>query len=296
VDSAEILKKFRDSLTVDRGLLPNTVDSYVRDTGEFLKFLEKRGISVSDSDLVDVYDFLGELRKKELADATVMRVISSLKNLFRFLAEEGETAPGMMDMIESPRRGRVLPRFLTVSEVDSLLEAPDPGSPLGIRDRALLETLYATGGRVSEVTGLTPDDINLEGGFLVLYGKRNKERIVPFGEVAGRYLAIYLEEVRPGLYRKGGDTALFLNRYGKKLSRQWVWKMIKRYAIRAGITKKVTPHILRHSFATHLLSRGIDLRTLQMLLGHSDISTTQVYTHVTTDDIKKIHSRFHPRG
>ncbi len=296
MDSAEILKKFRDSLTVDRGLLPNTVDSYVRDTGEFLKFLEKRGISVSDSDLVDVYDFLGELRKKELADATVMRVISSLKNLFRFLAEEGETAPGMMDMIESPRRGRVLPRFLTVSEVDSLLEAPDPGSPLGIRDRALLETLYATGGRVSEVTGLTPDDINLEGGFLVLYGKRNKERIVPFGEVAGRYLAIYLEEVRPGLYRKGGDTALFLNRYGKKLSRQWVWKMIKRYAIRAGITKKVTPHILRHSFATHLLSRGIDLRTLQMLLGHSDISTTQVYTHVTTDDIKKIHSRFHPRG
>jgi len=198
--------------------------------------------------------------------------------------------------LDSPKVDKTLPEILTLQEVESLLNQPNLTTPLGIRDRAMLEMLYATGMRVSELTKLTINQINLEGGFVVLFGKGSKERIVPLGKEAMKWLELYIKEVRIKLNRKNDRPLLFLSQWGKEMSRQQFWKILKGYGRRAGIRKRITPHLLRHSFASHLLERGADLRSVQMMLGHVDISTTQIYTHVSGERLKQVHQRYHPRG
>jgi integrase/recombinase XerD len=201
-----------------------------------------------------------------------------------------------VEEIESPKMTRTLPDVLTLKEVESLLEQPNPKTPLGMRDRAMLELLYATGMRVSELTRLQTHQINLEGGYVLLFGKGSKERVVPLGQEAIRWVDLYSKEVRGRLLKGKESPFLFINRMGRGMSRQIFWKNIKGYARKAGIQKRITPHLLRHSFATHLLERGADLRSVQLMLGHVDISTTQIYTHVTGERLKKVHQRYHPRG
>jgi integrase/recombinase XerD len=201
-----------------------------------------------------------------------------------------------MENLKAPRAFKGLPRCLTPAQVDALLEAPDAATPLGIRDRAILEVLYASGLRVSELIGLKPGDLDLEVGLLTCFGKGRKERLVPVGGVAVRWVVRYLREVRPRLAKDVGDPSLFLNPRGRRLSRMGLWSIVRRHAVTAGVERVLTPHVLRHSFASHLLERGADLRSLQAMLGHADISTTQIYTHVTRERLRKIYDQFHPRA
>jgi integrase/recombinase XerD len=226
----------------------------------------------------------------------VVRNLVVLRNFFSFLNQEGRVGVNPVLEVDSPKIGRRLPEIMTVQEVEKLLEQPDLRTSRGIRDRAMLEVLYATGMRVSELVLLPLNEMNLEGGYVRVYGKGSKERIVPIGREAMRYAALYLERARRELLRKRDSPFLFVSRLAKGMSRQQFWKILKSYGRRAGIRKRMTPHLLRHSFATHLLERGADLRSVQMMLGHADISTTQIYTHVTGDRLKKVHKRFHPRG
>lgn len=291
-----IVKDFADYLKIERGLAENTVNAYLGDISKFGKYLYKGGKEFERAGLDDLYVFLGLLRAEGRKTTSIQRCIASLRGFYRFLIEKRRIEANPFELAESPRRGVKLPEFLTVREVGVLLDAPDTRTLWGKRDRAILELLYATGGRISEVLSLRPGDINLAGSYLILYGKRKKERVVPFGEPARDALEDYVNLVRPVLARKTGEQHLFLNRFGGKVSRQWVWKRLRTYSILAGIRKNITPHILRHSFATHLLTYGADLRTVQVLLGHSDISTTQIYTHLKFRELKSVHEKHHPRG
>ena len=224
------------------------------------------------------------------------RNLVALRTFFRFLIQEGQIDVSPAEELESPSIAKKLPDILTLKEVERLLEQPNTQTPLGARDRAMLEMLYATGMRVSELVQLPINQVNVEGGFVLLYGKGSKERVVPIGGEAMKWATLYLRTAR-GMLAKGKESPLlFINRSGKGLSRQRFWKSIKEYGRKAGIQKRITPHLLRHSFASHLLERGADLRSVQMMLGHSDISTTQIYTHVAGERLKKIHQRHHPRG
>jgi integrase/recombinase XerD len=225
-----------------------------------------------------------------------VRNLSAIRTFFRFLNQEGILDTNPVEDIESPKVAKTLPEILTLKEIEQILEQPNLQTPLGIRDRAMLEMLYATGMRVSELIHLPTHQVNLEAGFVILYGKGSKERIVPLGSEAMKWVHLYLRESR-GILEKGKENSvLFINRSGRGMSRQRFWKNLKDYARKAGLRKRITPHLLRHSFASHLLERGADLRSVQMMLGHVDISTTQIYTHVTGERLKKIHQRFHPRG
>lgn len=227
---------------------------------------------------------------------SVRRKASSLRGLFRFLLKEGIMEEDPTELLEVPRLGTPLPKNLTVDEVDRLLAQPDPGEPLGVRNKAMMELLYATGLRVSELLALRLRDLNLEVGYVVAYGKGRKERLVPVGEVALENIKEYLSAVRPLLTKSVRAPYVFLNRSGRRLSRQGFWKLLHRYALQAGIVSSVTPHVLRHSFATHLLERGADLRSVQLMLGHASISTTQIYTHLNRERLKEIYQRHHPRA
>jgi integrase/recombinase XerD len=236
------------------------------------------------------------LRKKDLSAKTIVRNLSAIRTFFRFLNQEGILDTNPVEDFESPKVAKTLPEILTLKEIEQILEQPNLQTPLGIRDRAMLEMLYATGMRVSELIHLPTHQVNLEAGFVILYGKGSKERIVPLGSEAMKWVHLYLRESR-GILEKGKENSvLFINRSGRGMSRQRFWKNLKDYARKAGLRKRITPHLLRHSFASHLLERGADLRSVQMMLGHVDISTTQIYTHVTGERLKKIHQRFHPRG
>jgi integrase/recombinase XerD len=239
--------------------------------------------------------FLGK-KQRGMSARSLRRKASSLRGLYRFLQKEGYVDEDPTQLLEVPRLGVPLPRDLTLDEVDRLLAQPDPAEALGVRNRAMLELLYATGLRVSELLGLRLQDLNLEVGYVVAYGKGKKERLVPVGEVALGKLKEYLNSVRPGLAKSGRAPYLFLNRSGKRLSRQGFWKLLNRYALQAGISSPVTPHVLRHSFATHLLERGADLRSVQLMLGHASISTTQIYTHLNRERLKQIYESHHPRA
>ena len=232
---------------------------------------------------------------KEFSARTVARNISAVKGFYRFLVSEGHMEKNPARLVETPRLPRKLPGSLSKGEVDSLLSQPDPGTLLGKRDRAMLEILYATGLRVSELVGLRVLDVNLEAGFLRTMGKGSKERVVPLGGKACDALKDYLAEGRNGLSKGKNPSHLFLNSRGKALTRQGFWKIIKAYGVQAGISKKITPHSIRHSFASHLLEGGADLRSVQVLLGHADISTTQIYTHITRERLKELHEKYHPR-
>lgn len=291
------VEQFVDHLTFERGLADRTLDAYRRDLERLLEFLESRGVSApGEIDGGDLREYVYHLKDRGLAPATIRRAQSALRTYFSFLLAEGVVEDDPTERIESPRVGRRLPEVLTRDEVLALLEAPEVDHSLYWRDRAILELLYATGVRVSELVGLPLTALDLEEGFCSVFGKGSKERLVPVGRQARAALERYLREVRPRLDRGEGRGVAFLSHFGRPLSRMSVWKLVKEAAERAGIDKKVSPHTLRHTFATHLLEGGADLVAVQELLGHADISTTQIYTHLDREYLRDVHRRFHPRG
>lgn len=287
---------FLDYLSVERGLSKNTILAYRSDLKDYTGFLEavaKKSVSASSRE--DIRDFMLHQKDKGLSVNSISRALAALRMFYRFLAREKLIKSDVSSYIDSPKLWKKIPDVLNLDEVERLIEAPDLNSPQGIRDRAILEVMYATGMRVSEVAGLRVTDLNADVGFVRCLGKGKKERIVPLGTKAVAAVARYLEKVRPRL-AKSGVQELFLNRSGRKISRVSLWKLIKGYARKARIKKPIRPHILRHSFATHLLERGADLRSVQEMLGHANISTTQIYTHINKDRLRSIHKMYHPRG
>ncbi|HUE76973.1 MAG TPA: site-specific tyrosine recombinase XerD, partial [Longimicrobiales bacterium] len=276
-----------------------TLEAYGRDTARLQEFLEGRGIADPGAAApTDLREFSYHLKDDGLAATSIRRSLSATRTYFGFLLAEGLIERDPTEQIEPPKIWRRLPDVLGQAEIERLLEAPDPSDRLYWRDRAMLEFAYASGVRVSELTGLRTRDVDLEEGFATVYGKGSKERIVPVGGAAVRALRVYLREVRPELDRgRGrGEGVVFLNARGGPLSRMGVWKILRKHVERAGITRRVTPHTLRHSFATHLLEGGADLAAVQEMLGHADISTTQIYTHVDRDYLRDVHRRYHPRS
>jgi integrase/recombinase XerD len=279
-------------------LSKNTISSYGTDLIHFIEYLATKGID--DVDKVtrqDIMAYLLYLKDKGISSNSISRALVSIKMFYRFLVQERLAKDDVAGVLESPRLVRPLPNVLGIAEVDKLLAAPDVRDWMGIRDKAALELIYATGMRVSELVELMMEGLNLDVGFIKCKGKGDKERIVPIGKAAKEAVERYVAKVRPKLQKKGGqDSHLFLSRLGKKVSRVSFWKMLKKNAKLARIKKDITPHTLRHSFATHLLERGADLRVVQELLGHADISTTQIYTHINKERLKSIHKQFHPRA
>jgi len=291
------LDQFLNYLAVERGLSANTLDAYGRDLARYLDYLEREG--VADPDGVtssQVLRFLARLKDSGLSPRSRARALVSLRMFHKFLLAEKIAAVNPTALVEAPRSLQTLPHTLSPDEVERLLAAPAGEDAYAFRDRAMLELLYATGLRVSELVGLKLQDLQLDVGYLFAFGKGSKRRIVPMGEEAISELQRYLAAGRPLLERQTGSQHIFLNRGGRGLTRQGFWKIIKRRAREAGINKNITPHTLRHSFATHLLENGADLRAVQTMLGHADISTTQIYTHVTRERLRKIHEQYHPRG
>ena len=288
------LDQFIAHLQVERGLSSNTIQGYSRDLVRFLEFLERVGHRPETATREDVSIFLGELYGR-LSPRSAARSLSAVRMFFRFLVSEGSIETSPARLVEAPKLPRRLPDILSPDEVERLLEQPDPATPIGLRDRAMLELLYATGLRVSELVGLRLQGVNLEVGFVRVLGKGDKERVVPMGDQANDAIAAYLRTGRETLTRGRASPHLFLNARGRSLSRQGFWKIIKQYGRLAGIRRPITPHGLRHAFASHLLERGADLRSVQVMLGHADISTTQIYTHVTRERLKQLHEKHHPR-
>ena len=292
-----LVEEFRNYLSVEKGASPNTIEAYMRDIGRFLEFAGKRGRGALERvRRDDITAFMVSEKRRGLTASSIARSLAALKMLFRFLAANKYIRKDIAEVLESPKLWKYLPNILSPAEVETLLGAPDGSKPQGERDRALLELMYASGLRVSEAATLSTVDVNLEVGFVKCRGKGMKERVVPLGSYARRCIASYMEGGRPALLKGRSSNSLFVTRLGKPFTRQGLWKMIKQHARRSGLEKDITPHSLRHSFASHLLSGGADLRVVQELLGHSDISTTQVYTHVDRDRLKSIHKKFHPRG
>ncbi|MDD5019390.1 MAG: site-specific tyrosine recombinase XerD [Candidatus Omnitrophica bacterium] len=290
------IELFLDYLSVERGLAKNTILAYRRDLRDYTFFLEavaKKTVAASSRE--DIRDFMLHEKDKGLSVNSISRSLAALRMFYRFLTREKLIKSDISSYIDSPRLWKKIPDVLNFDEVERLIEAPDLNTKQGIRDRAILEVMYATGMRVSEVAGVRLTDVNMDVGFLRCLGKGRKERIIPLGAKAVTAVTRYLEKVRPQAV-KPGTAELFLNRSGKKISRVSLWKLIKVYARRAHIKKSIRPHTLRHSFATHLLERGADLRSVQEMLGHANISTTQIYTHINKDRLRSIHKMFHPRG
>jgi len=289
-------KDFITYLSVEKGLAQNSLIAYESDLKKYIRFLGRE--KVKDFGQVkrpQITKFLFHEKQRKQEPSSIARALVAIKLLHRFLVKENLIRKDITDVLDSPKLWKHLPTFLTVKEVETVLDAPNTRREAGLRDRAILELLYASGIRVSELVGLKTQDVNLESGFLKCFGKGGKERIVPIGRRAAEYVTRYLDKRKAGNGTK--NEALFRGskRAGDKLSRQAVWQMIKRYARQARIRKDITPHTFRHSFATHLLERGADLRVVQELLGHADISTTQIYTHVSKDRLKSVHHQFHPR-
>ena len=289
-----LMDQFLYHLRMEKGLAENTIEAYSRDLTAFFRFLETKGIKPVDAHQDHIGSFMAE-QEEALSIRSVARMLSTIKMFYRFLIFEGKLESSPARLIDTPKIPRRLPGVLSLDEVERLLQQPDMETPLGLRDRAMLEVLYATGLRVSELLGLTMPTINMEAGFVRTLGKGSKERMVPMNDQAREVLGLYLSESRPYLMKKKQTAFLFLNNRGTVLSRQGFWKIIKKYGIKAGIPKEITPHSLRHSFASHLLECGADLRSVQLLLGHADITTTQIYTHVTRERLKRIHEKYHPR-
>jgi len=299
ISNPELFKRFCNYIVVEQRLSENTVDAYSRDVAGFLDFIDEQldAKNLMDCTRVDFLSFLVQAQKNGLSSRSLARTISSLKTFYNFMVSDGLLQSNPLLNVESPKIPGKLPDILTRMEVENLIKAPDTEKPVGLRDRVLLEVLYATGVRVSELVSLLMTDINLEAGFIKVMGKGSKERVIPLGQEAISWLKNYVETSRTFFISSSRTSPfVFLNRSGTKLSRQGFWKILRKYCLKAGISKRVSPHTLRHSFATHILEGGADLRSVQMMLGHSDISTTQIYTHLTTGWLKKIHTKYHPRG
>jgi integrase/recombinase XerD len=295
----DCLKDFVHFLIVEKGLSRNTIMSYERDLKSYQKYLKNvEGLmELEPVQRIQIVHFLGHLKEQGKSSKTIARHVASIRAFHQFLLREKAVSHDPTVHIESPQLERSLPKVLSLAEVETLLEAPRLEDHYGYRDKAMLELLYATGIRVSELIGLNMADVHLTMGFVRCIGKGNKERIIPIGKTAARALEEYLEKGRPKFGSKQQrEEALFLNLHGKRLTRQGFWKILKRLSQEAGIAKELTPHTLRHSFATHLLENGADLRAVQEMLGHADISTTQIYTHVTKTRLKDVYSQFHPRA
>jgi integrase/recombinase XerD len=290
------LQPFLDSLWLESGLSKNTVEAYQRDLLAFAAWLNQDDITLSTATRDDILRYQGVRLRENRKARSEARLLSSLRRFYRYLCREEIRESDPTTQIESPRLGRPLPEGLTEQEVEKLLEQPDIEQNLGLRDRTMLEVLYATGLRVSELVTLTIEQLNMRQGLIRCVGKGNKERLVPLGEVALDWLQQYLLEARPLLLLGHVSEDLFPTRRGKSMTRQAFWYLIKRYAQQAEIEKHLSPHTLRHAFATHLLNHGADLRVVQLLLGHSDLSTTQIYTHVARERLKSLHADHHPRA
>jgi integrase/recombinase XerD len=296
-----LIRAFLNHARVEKGLSANTISAYGRDLGKFAHFAEKRGLLLESVSRDHLVDFLESLYRQHLDSRTVARSLASLRNLFRFAMTEEAISVDPTLNLESPKYRKSLPSFLRMEEVERLLAQPDERTTHGLRDRAMIEMLYSTGLRVSELTGLRVSDLDARMGCLRCIGKGDKERLVPVGRQALAAVQRYLDEARPAFLRSRRGNApaearLFLNRFGGALSRIAVWKILSEYGRRAGIRAHLSPHKLRHSFATHLLERGADLRSVQMMLGHADISTTQIYTHVMEERLKQVYRAHHPRA
>jgi integrase/recombinase XerD len=292
-----VLGEFITYLSIERGLAENTTSSYQRDLVKFIRHVEAKGVgSLEQVRKGDITSFLIAEKDKGLSSNSVARAFAAIKVFYKYLVGERRVREDIASLVDAPKLWKHLPETLNLDEVEKIIKQPNTKKWMGIRDRACLELMYATGLRVSEIISLNTYNINLEFGFVKCMGKGNKERVVPLGRQAKSATARYLQRVRPKLVKKNiNDSRLFLTRLGKGMSRQQFWKIIKRHARDARIRKKITPHTLRHSFATHLLERGADLRVVQEMLGHADISTTQIYTHINKERLKAIHHKYHPR-
>jgi integrase/recombinase XerD len=292
----EFIDAFLNYLSVERGLAKNTMLSYRQDLGYYTDFLEAAHVdTLSKITKNDITNFMFQQKDKGLSPNSISRRLAAIRMFHRFLVRERISKVDPSNLIDSPKLWKKIPDTLSLNEVDALLAQPDVRDKQGIRDKAILETFYATGMRVSEVVNLKLADVNLDIGFLRCIGKGNKERVIPLGKKAIHCIIRYLDSSRPMLLKNNQSELLFLNRSGKRISRQSLWKLIKRYSKSARIKKPMKPHTLRHSFATHLLERGADLRSVQEMLGHSDISTTQIYTHINKERLRSVHKMFHPR-
>ena len=297
MEIAAAITSFLTHVKVEKGLSSNTIEAYQRDLVKFDAFAKKRKLALQTVSRDDLVDFLASLYRQNLESRTVARHLVTLRNFFRFAQTQELITEDPSINLESPKIRRTLPGYLRLEEVERLLEQPDSNTSLGLRDRAMLEVLYSTGLRVSELIGLRVNDLDSKVGCIRCIGKGDKERIVPVGRKALGLVEKYLRDARPKLLGKmRGSPTLFVNRRGASLSRVGVWKILSAYGKRAGLRVALTPHMLRHSFATHLLERGADLRSVQLMLGHADISTTQIYTHVVEERLKQIYKAHHPRA
>ena len=288
---------YLDELRVSRRLSQNTILAYASDLDRLCAFAQRLDRPPDALDRHDLEAFVRQLMSSGLSPRSVARVVACVRGFYKFLVLDGQLTASPADDLRAPRAWPALPRFLSLEEVDVLLSQPDADTAVGVRDRALLELLYATGMRVTELVTLQLGDVNLDGGFLTCLGKGAKERVVPIGRAAARWVARYLATGRPRLLKDRHSAFLFVNaRGGLTLSRVGFWKAIKKYGRKAGLTQDLSPHVVRHSFATHLLERGADLRMIQTLLGHADLSTTQIYTHILEARLKAVYDEFHPRS
>ena len=290
-----VLQVFLDFLSVEKGLSSNTIQSYARDLEKLFRFLRKEGISWTKTGEEGLVRFIHHQSRAGLSPRSMARLISSIRSFYNFLVLDGMIRKNPAINLSAPKTWLALPKFLTVKEVESLLGQPDEENIRGVRDKAMLELLYATGLRVSELIALRMKNVNLEDGFLLCVGKGGKERIVPIGDSAALAVRRYLEEGRDKFLKESSEY-LFLSQRGNVFTRQGFWKLLKGYAKKAGLVQKISPHVLRHSFATHLLERGADLRSVQLMLGHSQITTTQVYTHVSRKRLRRVYDKYHPRA
>jgi len=290
------LRTFLSYLRVEKGLSDNTIQSYRRDMLKFVEFLDKKNIDTAKIRRTDVVEFMASLYKRRLDSRSVARHLVTIRHFFRFALLEGFVKEDPAATIESPKFRQSLPYFLSLEEVERLLAQPDVSSAIGLRDKAIIELMYSTGIRVSELTGIRMGDLQMEAGCLRCTGKGNKERLVPVGKKALAVVEAYMKKSRPELLKDGASPQLFLNQRGRPMDRITIWKIMGQYGRKAKLRKHLKPHTLRHSFATHLLDRGADLRSVQMMLGHSDISTTQIYTHVVEERLKQVYKAHHPRA
>ena len=289
-----LVKEYSDYLRIEKRQSPNTIEAYCRDLSRFARFFSDKDLF--DLTTNDIRGFLLSLRDEELSPSSIARSLSSIKSFYRYLFQDKQLKNNPAEILETPGRLRKLPYVLSISDVEKLLNCPDTGTVIGLRDQAMLEVLYATGMRVSELVSVKGNNLDMLAGCLRTMGKGSKERIVPIGMVARKVLEDYLLNSRPVLAKGHKVEELFLTRRAKPMTRQGFWKILKNYVKQCNIKTDVSPHTLRHAFATHLLDRGADLRSVQQMLGHSDISTTQIYTHVLDKRMLEVHDRFHPRG
>jgi integrase/recombinase XerD len=292
-----LVDEYLTHLGLERRLSENTVQSYGRDLAELGRFAAARKRTLESLTRADLEALVRERMASGRSPRSVARLVACVRGFYKFLLLHRRVHANPADDLAAPRAWKVLPKFLGVEEIDRLIEAPDPSTPAGLRDRALIELLYATGLRVSELVNLRPQDLHLDAGYLTTTGKGRKQRLVPLGLAAAEWVTRYMKEARPALLGRRSSARLFVNaRGGTALTRVGFWKILKRYGREAGLGRQVSPHVLRHSFATHLLERGADLRAIQMMLGHSDLSTTQIYTHILDARMRTLYDKFHPRA